>query len=152
MDEVRKHNLLYPLLYFLLFRLNKVKLVFFLSVFWIIHAIKNTSKIKVLQMPWNLNMFFLEYLRIFGTENTTGGHPPSHEGGGRAPCLVGPWWPSSTYSCTHTLHLPPKKSPSSSSTSSSSFCCHFRSPSSKLHSQNCFGGLFFGMWLLQWSN
>ena len=40
------------------------------------------------------------------------GHPLGHEGGGRAlpprraPCLVGPRWPSSTYSCTHTL-LPP---------------------------------------------
>ena len=26
---------------------------------------------------------------------------------GRAPCLVGPWWPSSTYPFTHTLLLPP---------------------------------------------
>ena len=33
-------------------------------------------------------MFFLEYLRIFGTENTAGGHPPGHEGGGRA---LPPW-------------------------------------------------------------
>ena len=30
-------------------------------------------------------MIFLEYLRIFGTKNTAGGHPPGHEGGGRAP-------------------------------------------------------------------
>ena len=36
-----------------------------------------------------------------------GGQPPCHEGGRRAPCLVGPWWPSSTYSSSHTLHLPP---------------------------------------------
>ena len=36
-----------------------------------------------------------------------GGQPPAHVGGGRAPCLVGPRWPSSTYSCTHTLLLPP---------------------------------------------
>ena len=36
-----------------------------------------------------------------------GGQPPCHEGGGRAPCLVGPWWLSSTYSCTHPLLLPP---------------------------------------------
>ena len=41
-----------------------------------------------------------------------GGQPPAHEGGGptplgRAPCLVGPRWPSSTYSCTHTLLLTP---------------------------------------------
>ena len=26
---------------------------------------------------------------------------------GRAPCLVGTRWPSSTYSCTHPLLLPP---------------------------------------------
>ena len=25
----------------------------------------------------------------------------------RTPCLVGPWWPSSAYSYTHTLLLPP---------------------------------------------
>ena len=25
---------------------------------------------------------------------------------GAPPCLVGPWWPSSTYSCTHPLLLP----------------------------------------------
>ena len=42
-------------------------------------------------------MIFIEYLRIYGTKNTLG----------RAPCLVGPWWPSSTYSSSHTLHLPP---------------------------------------------
>ena len=29
--------------------------------------------------------------------------PPGHEGGGRAPYLVGPRWPSSTYYFTHTL-------------------------------------------------
>ena len=44
-----------------------------------------------------------------------GGQPPAHEGGGRAhpyracPYLVGPRWLPSTYSCTHTLLLPPKK-------------------------------------------
>ena len=37
--------------------------------------------------------------------------PPGHEGGGRAapigraPCLVGPRWPSSTYPSTHLLPL-----------------------------------------------
>ena len=30
---------------------------------------------------------------------------------GRAPCLVGPWWPPTTYASTHTLHLLPKKIP-----------------------------------------
>ena len=29
-----------------------------MSVFWIIHVTKNTSKIKVLQMPWKFNMIF----------------------------------------------------------------------------------------------
>ena len=38
-----------------------------------------------------------------------GGQPPCHEGGGHARCLVGPRWLPSTYSCTHTLLLPPKK-------------------------------------------
>ena len=42
-----------------------------------------------------------------------GGQPPCHEGGGRThpprvrPCLVGQQWPSSTYSFSQTLHLPP---------------------------------------------
>ena len=53
--------------------------------------------------------FFLEYLRISGTENTAGEQAPGHEGPGRAPCLVGPWRPPSTYSSNHTLLLPPKK-------------------------------------------
>ena len=101
------------LFYFLLFMLNKIKINIFLSVIWLSVQYKNTSKIKVLQMPWKLNMIFLEYLRIYGTKNTPGGQPPCHEGGGhahplgRAPCLVGPQWPSSTYSCTHPLLLPP---------------------------------------------
>ena len=29
-------------------------------------------------------MIFMEYLRIFGTQNTAGGQAPGHEGGGRA--------------------------------------------------------------------
>ena len=38
----------------------------------------------------------LKYLRLFGTKNIVGGHPPAHEGGGgapplgRVPYLVGP--------------------------------------------------------------
>ena len=68
-------------------------------------------------MPYKFSMIFMEYLRILGTENTTGGQAPGHEGPGRAPppgrapCLVGPWWASSTYASTHTLHLLPKKNP-----------------------------------------
>ena len=58
----------------------------------------------------------MEYLRILGTEITAGGastrprewrarpHPL-----GTPRCLVGPWWPPSTYASTHTLHLLPKK-------------------------------------------
>ena len=34
--------------------------------------------------------FFLEYLRIFGTENTSGEQAPGHEGPGRAPLPRGP--------------------------------------------------------------
>ena len=55
---------------------------------------------------WNI----WEYLALRTQQE---GQAPSHEGGGRAlppgraPCLVGPRWPSSTYSCTHTLLLPP---------------------------------------------
>ena len=71
--------------------------------------------------------------------------PPGHEGGGapyppgRAPCLVGPWWPSSTYSCTHLLPLSLTNTKTNSSTSSSPLCCHFRCPCSKHLSQNCLG-------------
>ena len=32
----------------------------------------------------------VEYLIIFGTENTSGGQPPAHEGGGHAPLPRGP--------------------------------------------------------------
>ena len=66
-------------------------------------------------MPCKFSMIFMEYLRILGSENTaresstwprgSRARPPSWG----APCLVGPWWPPSTYSCTHTLLLPPTK-------------------------------------------
>ena len=80
-----------PHFYFLLFILNKIKINNFLSVISLSMQYKNTSKIKVLQMPWKLNMiFFLEYLRIYGTKNTPGGQPPCHEGGGCAPLPHGP--------------------------------------------------------------
>ena len=39
-------------------------------------------------MPCKFSMIFMEYLRILGTENTTGGQSPGHEGPGRAPS---PW-------------------------------------------------------------
>ena len=117
---------------------------------------KNTPKIKVLQMPRKWNMIFLKYLRISGTENTQGEQAPGHEGPGRAHPLSAPpasWAhggsPPLIPATTHSFL--PKKSPSSSSTSSSSFCCDFRSPCSKHLSQNYFGGLFLGMWILHWS-
>ena len=105
-------------------------------------------------MPWKWNMIFSGiFENIWHWERSRRGkhlatrvegvpYPP-----GRAPCLMGPRWLPSTYSCTHTLLIPPKKSPSISSTSSSSFCYDFRSPCSKHLSQNCFGWFFLGMWL-----
>ena len=94
-----------PSLYFLLFSWNKVKINNFLFVIWLSMQYKNTSKIKVLQMSRKWICFFVEYLRISGTENTPGG--ASTRPRGRAPCLVGPMWAPSTYSSTHTLLLPP---------------------------------------------
>ena len=83
-------------------------------VIWLSVQYKNTPKIKVLQMPWNLNMFFSGiFENISHWEHIRGAnHMPTRVEGapyppGCAPCLVGPRWPSSTYSCTHTLHLPP---------------------------------------------
>ena len=69
-------------------------------------------------MPWNLNMIFsgiFENIRHW--EHNTGGihlatrvegapTPPGH-----APLSRGPTVAPSTYSCTHTLHLLPKKYP-----------------------------------------
>ena len=91
-----------------------MKINIFCSVIWLSVQYKNTSKIKVLQMPWKLNMIFY---RIFedwwNKEHTRGSNHLATmvEGAptplGRAPCLVGPRWPSSTYSCTHPLLLPP---------------------------------------------
>ena len=103
-----------PSLYFLLFSWNKIKINNFLSVIWLSAQYKNTSKIKVLQMPWKLNMIFSRIFEdLWNWEHTRGvNHLPTRVQGtptplGCAPCLVGPRWPSSTYSYTHTLHLPP---------------------------------------------
>ena len=75
---------------------------------------KNTPKIKVLQMPWNLNMIFSRIFQdLWNWEHTRGvNHLPTRVEGaptplGRPPCLMGPQWPSSTYSCAHPLLLPP---------------------------------------------
>ena len=108
---------------------------------------KNKSSSNVLKFLYD----FLKYLRIIGTENTPGGHTTwprgsrAHPPSGARPLPRGPHVPPSTYSSTHTLLLPVEKIPPSSNPCSSSSCCDFRSPCSKLHSQNCFGGLFLGM-------
>ena len=49
-------------------------------------------------MPWKWNLIFLEYLRLLALSTHQGASPCAHEGGGCAPCLVGPWWLPSTYS------------------------------------------------------
>ena len=105
-------------------------------------------------MPRNWNLMFSGiFENIWHWEHSRGAstwprgsmvRPPP----GRAPCLMGPWWLPSTYSCTHTLLLPPKKITNQLKHDS----CDFWSPCSKHLSQNCFGGLFLGMWLLHWSN
>ena len=147
-----------PLL-FLLFILNKIKINIFLSVIWLSVQYKNTPKIKVLQMPWNLNMFFSRIFeniwhwehsrgvnhlptRVEGAPYPPGAPPASWAHGGPPPLIPAP---------THFIFLPQTRI-SSSSTSSSSLCCHFRSSFSKHLSQNCLGRLFLGMRLLHWSN
>ena len=148
-----------PSFYFLLFSWNKVKIVFSCLFSELSVQYKNTPKIKVLQMPWNLNKIFSRIFeniwhwehirgskhlatRVQGAPTHLGTPPASWAPRGPPPLIPAP---------THFV-VPQKKSPHSSNSCSSSFCCHFRYPCSKLHSQNCFGRLFFGMWLLQWSN
>ena len=142
-----------PSLYFLLFSWNKVKINNFLSVIWLSVQYKNTSKIKVLQMPWKLNMIFSRIFEdLWNKEHTRGanhlatrveGAPPaSWAHGGPPPLIPAP---------THSFFLPQTRI-SSSNPNPSSSCCHFRSPCSKHHPQNCLGRLFLGMWLLHWSN
>ena len=146
-------------LYFLLFILNKIKINIFLSVIWLSVQYKNTLKIKVLQMPWNLNMIFprifeniwhwehsrgVNHLptRVEGKPYPLGAPPASWDHGGHPPLILSP---------RHSFFLPQTRIPSSNP-SPSSFCCHFRSPCSKHLSQNYLGRLFLGMWLLHWSN
>ena len=102
-----------PSLYFLLFSRNKVKIVFFCLFPDLSVQYKNIPKIKVLRMPCQFNMIFQEYLRIYCAKITAGGAATWPRGWrarptplGAPPCLVGPWWPSSTYPCTHLLPLP----------------------------------------------
>ena len=135
-----------PSLYFLLFSRNKVKQYFFCLSPDLSVQYKNIPKIKVLRMPCQFNMIFsgiFEDLlcnnyrrrschlatRVVGAPPYRACPPASWVHGGSPPLIPTP---------THSIFLP-KKSPSISSTSSSSFCCDFRSPCSKLHSQNYFG-------------
>ena len=140
------------------FRINKAKIL--LSVCFLnCPCIKNSLKIKVLQMPCKFSMIFSGIFEDFRhwKHCRRGKHQNAREEGA-SPCRACPpvsWAPGDSPPLmpapTHFIFYP-KKSPSSSSTSSSLFCCNFRSPSSKLHSQNCFGRLLLGMWLLHWSN
>ena len=102
-----------PSLYFLLISRNKVKIVFFFLFRDLSVQYKNIPKIEVLRMACQFNMIFWEYLRIYCAKITTGGAATWSRGWrarptplGAPPCLVGPQWPSSTYSCTHLLPLP----------------------------------------------
>ena len=100
-----------PHFYFLLFILNKVKIVFFCLFPDLSVQYKNILKIKVLRMPCQFNMIFSGIFEDLLYKNYHGrschlamrvvGAPPL----GCAPCLVGPWWPSYTYPSTHLLPL-----------------------------------------------
>ena len=112
-----------------------------------------------LQKSWNFTeIIFGIYKKYWAKKAPEGGHQPATrvEGApyplGTPPDLVGPMWPLPLIPAPiHSFFLQ-KKSLHSSNSCSCSSCCHFRCPCSKLLLQNCFGGLFFGMWLLQWSN
>ena len=93
MDEVRRHNLLYPPFYVLLFRLNKVKIVFFVC-FLNYPCNKKYLKIKIQQMPWKFSMIFSGiFENIWHWEHSRGSKHLAMRAPGRAPCLLGPWWP-----------------------------------------------------------
>ena len=74
---------------------------------------KNTPKIKVLQMPCQFNMIFLEYLRISGTENTTGGASTWPRGSRARPPLQGAPLPRGSMVAPLHLFLHPHTSSSS---------------------------------------
>src|SRR4051812_48231120 len=92
--------------------------------------------------------FFLEYLRIYGTENTAGGSITWARGWRARPTPQGAppssWahgGPPPLNSAPIQSFFLPQTPISSSSTSSSSFCCDFRFPCLKHLSQNCLGGI-----------
>ena len=135
-----------PHLYFLLFILNKVKIVFFCLFPGLSVQYKNIPKIKVLRMTCQFNMIFLGIFEDLLCKNYRGrschlatrvvGAPPASWAHGGPPPLI----PASIF----FLYLTQTRK-TNSSTSSSHFCCDFRSPCSKHLSQNCLGRLFLGM-------
>ena len=101
-----------PHFYFLLISRNKVKIVFFCLFPDLSGQYKNIPKIKVLKMTCQFNMIFSGIFEDLLCKNYRGGscHQTTRGEGapyppGRAPCLVGPRWPSSTYPSTHLLPL-----------------------------------------------
>src|SRR3954470_20855307 len=100
-----------PSLNFLLISRNKVKIVFLYLFPGLSMQYKNIPKIKVLRMTCQFNMIFSGIFEDLLCKNYHGrschlatrveGAPPL----GRAACLVGPRWPSSTYPSTHLLPL-----------------------------------------------
>ena len=102
-----------PSFYFLLFILNKAKII--ISVCFLSYPSnkkypENKSSPNALKFEYDFFQNIWEYLAL---RTHQGELAPGHEGQGRAlppgapPCLVGPWWPSSTCPFTHTLLLPP---------------------------------------------
>ena len=141
-----------PSLYFLLFILNKVKIVFFCLFPDLSVQYKNILKIKVLRMTCQFNMIFsgiFEDLlcknyrgrschlatRVVGAPPLRARPPASWAHGGPPPLIPAPIF---------FLYLTQTRK-TNSSTNSSNFCCDFRSPCSKHLSQNCLGRLFLGM-------
>ena len=135
-----------PHFYFLLFILNKVKIVFFCLFPDLSVQYKNIPKIKVLRMPCQFNMIFsgifedlmCKHYRERSCHLATRvvGAPPASWAHGGPPPLILP--------ATHFIFLPQTRK-TNSNPSPSSFCCHFRSPCSKHLSQNCLGRLLLGM-------
>ena len=135
-----------PHFYFLLFILNKVKIVFFCLFPDLSVQYKNIPKIKVLRMPCQFNMIFSGIFEDLLCKNyrgrschlatRVGGAPPASWAHGGPPPLI----PAPIFFLCLT-----QTRKTNSSTSSSHFCCDFRSPCSKHLSQNCLGRLFLGM-------
>ena len=148
-----------PHFYFLLFILNKVKIVFFCLFSDLSMQYKNTPEIKVLQMPCQFNMIFSGIFEDLWYWKHRGGscHLATRVEGAPYPQVAPPasWAHGGPPPLIHApilFFFLPQTRITSSSTSSSHFCCDFRSPCSKHLSQTYLGRLFLGMWLLHWSN